>query len=831
MKDNPHTKLSTQLDALKCEQQLDMFKSIVANLNRGVLVQRSDGKVELINQAAADMLGLQREAVLGKLLVPNQLKTVDPDGKILPPENYPGRRALRTEQPVLGMVLGISRQSEAIRWLEIDSYPLSLPDTERPHWVFSSLRDITTQTTAVGALEASSRRTQIILSEGAREFRVLDWYGNVIYAVPPLTNEGVFGTGEQVKVDGLPQIQHLSATDHARVVAMFERVRETDRAAETADVFVDSPTAGRRWFECTMANHLDDSAVGGIVVSYHDISDRKEAENEIRFQANLLARTGQAIIATDKHGHIVFWNQTAGEIYGWTAEAARDQLITDVIKPWGNDAAIAEYGRATARCQQWSGEITIQQRAGTLIPISMSSTPVFDANGDFIAVVGVATDTTEHKASELALAHQALHDSLTGLPNRTMLLREVETHLLAVQNGAIGFAALFIGLDRFRVINEGTNNAVGDRILQLVGQRLVAAFPNEVVARYDGDSFVVLHRESTASVVDAAAGRVINRFCEPFKVAHYELVISACIGIAYASGDDTADSLLSDAHSAMYEAKRNGRSQTSTYGSQNRQRAIEQFNTEVALRHAIDSDELFVEYQPVISLHDESIAGVEALVRWEHPLLGQIGPDDFIPVAEESGLIIPIDRWVLDQALRQKIQWAREGVLTNVTMAVNLSPLEILDPTLVASVEAALDRSGVNPEELTLEITENFLMHDIERSITVLGQLKEMGVRLAVDDFGTGHSSMMYLKRLPIEVLKIDRSFVAGLGLNANDSSIVRAIISLGAALDLAVVAEGVETATQLEALHALHCDYAQGFLWSPSLSGSELAAWVMARR
>ncbi|MFT4659684.1 MAG: EAL domain-containing protein (putative c-di-GMP-specific phosphodiesterase class I), partial [Ilumatobacter sp.] len=373
--------------------------------------------------------------------------------------------------------------------------------------------------------------------------------------------------------------------------------------------------------------------------------------------------------------------------------------------------------------------------------------------------------------------------------------------------------------------------AVGDRILQLVGQRLVAAFPNEVVARYDGDSFVVLHRESTASVVDAAAGRVINRFCEPFKVAHYELVISACIGIAYASGDDTADSLLSDAHSAMYEAKRNGRSQTSTYGSQNRQRAIEQFNTEVALRHAIDSDELFVEYQPVISLHDESIAGVEALVRWEHPLLGQIGPDDFIPVAEESGLIIPIDRWVLDQALRQKIQWAREGVLTNVTMAVNLSPLEILDPTLVASVEAALDRSGVNPEELTLEITENFLMHDIERSITVLGQLKEMGVRLAVDDFGTGHSSMMYLKRLPIEVLKIDRSFVAGLGLNANDSSIVRAIISLGAALDLAVVAEGVETATQLEALHALHCDYAQGFLWSPSLSGSELAAWVMARR
>jgi len=257
---------------------------------------------------------------------------------------------------------------------------------------------------------------------------------------------------------------------------------------------------------------------------------------------------------------------------------------------------------------------------------------------------------------------------------------------------------------------------------------------------------------------------------------------------------------------------------------------MERFDIEVALRMAIDREELFIEYQPVISLHDKSISGVEALVRWEHPVRGRIGPDDFIPVAEESGLIIPIDRWVLDQALRQKVEWARNGVIPNGTMAVNLSPLELLDPTLVASVEASIDRSGINPQELILEITENFLMHDIERSITVLGQLKEMGVRLAVDDFGTGHSSMMYLKRLPIGVLKIDRSFVAGLGLNADDSSIVRAISSLGAALDLAVIAEGVETQTQLEALSGLHCNHGQGFLWAPSLSGPELAAWAMAR-
>jgi diguanylate cyclase (GGDEF)-like protein/PAS domain S-box-containing protein len=830
MKDNSHTNISMQPDALTYGQQLKMFRSIVAHVKNGVVVQQREGKVELINQAAADMLGIEREAVLGRPLTQERFDIVDIDGNIIPVEKYPGRRALHTGQPLLGTVVGIPRSSDAIRWLEIDSYPVSPPGADTPQWVFSSLSDITTQTIAISALEATNRRTQIILSEGAHSFRVLDWYGNVMYAVPPVTNEGVFGTGERVEVDGLPQIQHLSTNDHARVVAIFERVRETDLASETADFLVDAPIAGRRWFECTMANHLGDPAVGGVVVSYRDISARKEAENEIRFQADLLARAGQAIIATDERGHIVFWNQTAVEIYGWSAEAARDQLITDVIKPWSDDDAISQYGRATARCQQWWGDFTIWRHDGVLIPIFMSSTPIFDTDGDFIAVVGVATDTTERKASELALAYQARHDLLTGLPNFAMLMHEVETHLLAFQNSEVGLAALFVGLDRFKVINEGTNRGVGDRILQLVGNRLVAAFPNEVVARFGGDSFVVLYRESAELIIEAAAGRIIDEFRQPFKVADHDLVVGASIGIAYASGTDTADSLLNDANSAMHQAKRNGRSQASTYDAQSRQRATERFDIEVALRHAIDRDELFVEYQPVISLHDKSIAGVEALVRWEHPLLGHVGPDDFIHVAEESGLIIPIDRWVLDQALRQKVQWERNTVLPDVTMAVNLSPLELLDPTLVASVEAAIVWSGINPQELTLEITENFLMHDIERSITVLGQLKEMGVRLAVDDFGTGHSSMMYLKRLPIDVLKIDRSFVAGLGLNADDSSIVRAISSLGAALDLDVVAEGVETQTQLDALYDLHCSHGQGFLWTPSLSGRELAAWAMAR-
>jgi EAL domain-containing protein (putative c-di-GMP-specific phosphodiesterase class I) len=331
-------------------------------------------------------------------------------------------------------------------------------------------------------------------------------------------------------------------------------------------------------------------------------------------------------------------------------------------------------------------------------------------------------------------------------------------------------------------------------------------------------------------VIKEAAARVLNELGRPFTIDNQELVVSASTGIAYPSANGTADLLLREANSAMLEAKRTGRSRSCTYNNKSRKRSQERLNTEVGLRSAIARGELFVEYQPIISLCDNSIHGVEALVRWEHPLLGRIGPDHFIPVAEETGLIIPIGRWVLDQALDLKVEWARSGVLPDGAITVNLSPRQLLDPTLVDSVEAAIDRSGINPNELTLEITENSLMQDIELSIGVLERLREMGVRLAVDDFGTGHSSMMYLKRLPIDVLKIDRSFVSGLGTDAGDSSIVRAVVALGAAFDMDVVAEGVETETQFAELKGQNCKYGQGFLWSPALGGPELASWAMAR-
>jgi diguanylate cyclase (GGDEF)-like protein/PAS domain S-box-containing protein len=806
-------------------QEPELFREVLESLHDGVVVRHSDGRVVMSNQAAADLLGLGVGETFPNL---QRFDAFDTDGKDVSPDEFPGPLALKTGRPVIGKLAGIGIRGGATRWIEADAYPLFLPGVKQPHGVISIGRDVTTRVEASNALAVSRRRIEIVLAKSGHQFRVLDWYGNVIEAVPPLEHQGIFESAKRIEVDGLPHLANLGRS-HARIVEMWERVRKTYLASESHEVLVESPIRGSRWFEFTATNHFDDPAVGGIVINFQDITARKDAEQQIRFQSDLLARAGQAITATDESGHVLFWNQTAADLYGWTAKEAHGRLITDLITTPDLHDPVAEYGRATIRCEAWSGDLTVRRRDGALWPISMLSTPVFDVNGDFVAVVGVSKDITERKASELALARLALQDPLTGLANRTLVDHAIKALLLEFQESGIGFAVLCIGLDRFKVINEGTSYAVGDRLLQLVAKRLTAAFPNELVARFGGDEFVVLHRASTPAVIEEAAAQVLNELGRPFTIDNLELVVSVSTGIAYPSANGAADSLLREANSAMLEAKRTGRSRFCTYDNKSRQRAQERWNTEVGLRSAIDRGELFVEYQPLVDLCDNSISGVEALVRWEHPFLGRIGPDHFIPVAEETGLIIPIGRWVLDQALAQKAEWARNGVIPNSIMSVNLSPRELLDPTLVDSVEATIGRSGIDPQQLTLEITETALMQNIELSIGILERLGEMGVQLAIDDFGTGHSSMMYLKQLPINVLKIDRSFVSGLGTDSGDFSIVHAISSLGNALDLAVVAEGVETEMQLTALKGLNCKYGQGFLWSHALRGPELASWAMA--
>ena len=444
--------------------------------------------------------------------------------------------------------------------------------------------------------------------------------------------------------------------------------------------------------------------------------------------------------------------------------------------------------------------------------------PEFGEDGHVDHVLAMTTDITTLKRTEAELAHQALHDPLTGLANRALLLDQLTRILLRRDRPAGSVALLFLDLDRFKVVNDSLGHTAGDQLLFAAAERLVGVLrPDDIVARLGGDEFVVL-LEGLDDLREpvSLAQRIHRALKEPVMVDGNEVFTTVSIGIAVTtSSDDTADGLLRDADAAMYLAKARGRDRYEIFDEDLRTQATERLRTETYLRRAVEMGEIEVYYQPELSLDTGEMVGVEALARWHHPVAGLLEAGAFIELAEDSGLILDLGAWVLGEACRQAGVWRREHPDHDLTMRVNLSARQIAQPTLVDLVVGALERGGLEPPSLCLEITETALMADPAAGLKVLQDLRALGVRLAIDDFGTGYSSLSYLKRFPVDVLKIDRSFVDGLGEDPEDTAIVTAIISLSRALGLRVVAEGVETRRQLDELRRLGCDRAQGFMFA----------------
>ena len=431
------------------------------------------------------------------------------------------------------------------------------------------------------------------------------------------------------------------------------------------------------------------------------------------------------------------------------------------------------------------------------------------------------------------LRHQALHDALTGLPNRVLALDRAQQMLARARRQQIPVAALFVDIDGFKHVNDTFGHAAGDELLQIVAERLLTVVrEGDTAARLGGDEFVVLLEGSTLDAgPELVAERLLQVLREPYHTSHTlgrQLTITASVGIAMGVRT-SADELLRDADLALYSAKAGGRNRYALFQSSMQTASSDRLTLEMDLAEALERHELFLLYQPTFDLRSERVIGAEALIRWRHPTRGLLLPVEFIPIAEESGLIVSIGRWVLDEACRQASAWSQRGHA--IGMSVNVSTRQLDDDRLIEDVRSALYASGFDPVALTLEVTETTLMRDADATAARLDLLKQLGVRIAIDDFGTGHSSLAYLRQFPVDALKIDRFFVAGISTSKASAAVVHTLVQLGKTLDIETLAEGIEDRAQLETLQRERCDQGQGFLFSPPLDAGALEEFLAAAK
>ena len=457
---------------------------------------------------------------------------------------------------------------------------------------------------------------------------------------------------------------------------------------------------------------------------------------------------------------------------------------------------------------------------------------VRDGKGKACRIAGSLTDITDRKHFEEKLAHDAFHDALTGLPNRKRLLQRIERSMLRAGRSANNnFAVLFIDLDRFKTINDSLGHQAGDELLLKTADKLLNLIrPSDMVARLGGDEFVVLiENVKEPKRANRIAERILRDLQKPTKINGQKIHVGASIGIAFSSANyDKPEDLIRDADLAMYRAKVKGKGRYETFDSKLRSGAVSLLQTEIDLRRAIERGEFILNYQPIVSLNSDDIVGFESLIRWNHPTRGLVAPDNFISVAEETGLILPIGKWVIRESCRQMREWQKEFTAAHsMIINVNLSARQLESKDLVEQIEVILQETGLNPNCLKLEITESAIMNNAEEAVATVVALRKMGVRVSIDDFGTGYSSLSYLHRFPINTLKIDRSFVSRIGNADEHAEIIRTIITLAFNLGIDVVAEGVENIEQLDFLRQMNCNFGQGFYYSRPVNGLSAAEMI----
>ena len=707
------------------------------------------------------------------------------------------------------------------RWLEASVYPVR-GDRGSVEEMVLILEEVTGREEARGKLARSEERFRSMVQSSSDVVTILDLEGVVLYQSPSIKELLGYGPDELLGKQALGYVH----PEDARAVrgVLYDAIKARGESALVEYRFRHKDGS---WRYLETAGSLLTSGEGpvSVLLNSRDVTGRRKTEEELRMLQRAVNSSFNGVLIIDATegagGPIIYVNRGFERITGYPAEEVLGRDPSFLQAGDFDQPALDELRHAVRENREWRGEFRSYRKDGSLFWQEHSVAPVRDATGRVVNHVGVINDITDRKHLEDRLAYQAFHDGLTGLANRALFMDRLGHALERAERDGERVAVVFVDLDNFKVVNDSLGHETGDELLVEVAGRIASSLgPGDTAARLGGDEFAVL-LENLPGVGEAGvvSDRISEALKAPISVGGRDLYATASIGIAFGPGKgghvQRAEDLLRDADVAMYEAKRRGKNRYQVFEAGMRLRITERLGLENDLRRALTRDEFQLYYQPKIDLRNGKVSGVEALVRWDRPGAGITNPSEFVPLAEETGLVVPLGSWVLKEACRQAEEWMRglgDDALEPFTVWVNLSARQFAEPGLVMEVSEILRESGLGPENLGLEVTESALMEHGPGTLSALHGLKALGVKLALDDFGTGYSSLSYLKRLPVDALKIDRSFVASLGRNPEDEVLVSAMIDLAQALGLRVVAEGVELPEQLDRLARMNCDFAQGF-------------------
>jgi diguanylate cyclase (GGDEF)-like protein/PAS domain S-box-containing protein len=800
-----------QAHALQAAEQ--RFRATFEQAAVGLCHVDAQGRLLRVNALCGQLLGLNEEQLLNLQLF-DLLLVEGAQRDVL-------QAALEGRRPQFSTDVRARRGQELRGWLRLTVSAVREAGGSVAYAVVV-LDDISTRKAAAYALEQSEARIRSYTEHAPLGVVVIDRLGRIQEAnAAALALSG--HTATQIWLQPVDELLN----EHGRPLSRFASRPLLRTGKWSFEAELTRHDGSRRWISASAARMND----GCTIAFVQDITARKHEERALRQAHAVFRNTQEGLVITDARGDIVATNPAFSRITGYTESELLGRNMKLVNSGRHDPAFYRQFWHALAENGFWQGEIWNRRKNGEVYPEWLTINAVHGPGGELQNYVAACMDITRTKQSEMELERLAHHDALTGLPNRLLLMNTLEHAIARAQRNNGRGAVLMLDLDRFKNVNDSLGHPAGDQLLQEVAQRLSARLRGvDTVARLGGDEFVVLLEELAEPQGAAHVAQALIDACSvPFTVdGGQQVYVGASVGISLFPDDSIqGDRLIQQADAALYNAKDAGRGTYRFFTGAFTREARIRLDMESGLRRALDEHQFSLHYQPLVRADDGRIEGMEALVRWRHPELGVVSPGDFIPLAEETGLIVPLGDWVLRTACAQMRRWQDEGVAPRM-VAVNLSPRQFAQADLVQQIERVLLETGLSPSALELEITESALM-DATTAGQRLQRLKALGVRLAIDDFGTGYSSLAYLSRFPIDKLKVDQSFVRRIPEDTTDMEITAAVISLARSLKLKVLGEGVETPEQLQFLRKHGCDLLQGYLFAQPLPVERMTALLRA--